>query len=218
MMETEQRQNKAVIIGSGLGGLLTAAQLAKDGWSVEVYERLALVGGRFANIEYNGYKLSTGALHMVPHGIKGPLATMLRELGADFDIVQSSPMALVRMPKDLSQTNYKDGFEDISHLDFKKHLTSKNKLMMVLLTLGFKVGLIRPTKIGFKTWYSKYVHDDRIDRCADSFSGWALSTVLRASCACCSPRCCSSIWLYLICIVVLHEKHGQASQRAYFNY
>ncbi|MBZ3935600.1 NAD(P)/FAD-dependent oxidoreductase [Methanimicrococcus blatticola] len=169
-------QKKAVVIGSGLGGLLTAAQLAKDGWSVEVYERLSLIGGRFANIEYNGYQMSTGALHMVPHGIKGPLATMLRELGADFDIVQSDPMAIVRMPKDLSQTNYKDGFEDISYLDFKKHLTSKNKVMMVLLTLGFKVGLIRPKKTGFKTWYSKYIQDDRIDRCADSFAGWALST------------------------------------------
>lgn len=173
---TEMEQKKAVVIGSGLGGLLTAAQLAKDGWSVEVYERLSLIGGRFANIEYNGYQMSTGALHMVPHGIKGPLATMLRELGADFDIVQSDPMAIVRMPKDLSQTNYKDGFEDISYLDFKKHLTSKNKVMMVLLTLGFKVGLIRPKKTGFKTWYSKYIQDDRIDRCADSFAGWALST------------------------------------------
>lgn len=172
----EPEQKKAVVIGSGLGGLLTAAQLAKDGWSVEVYERLSLIGGRFANIEYNGYQLSTGALHMVPHGTKGPLATMLRELGADFEIVQSDPMAIVRMPKDLSQTDYKNGFEDISYLDFKKHLTSKNKMMMVLLTLGFKVGLIRPKKTGFKTWYSKYIQDDRIDRCADSFSGWALST------------------------------------------
>ncbi|MDR2943668.1 MAG: NAD(P)/FAD-dependent oxidoreductase [Methanosarcinales archaeon] len=173
---TETKQKKAVVIGSGLGGLLAAAQLGKDGWSVEVYERLALVGGRFTNIEYGGYQLSTGALHMVPHGVKGPLATMLRELGADFEIVQSNPMALVRMPKDLSQTDYKNGFEDISHLDFKKHLTSKNKMMMILLTLGFKIGLIRPKKIGFKTWYSEYIRDDRIDRCADSFAGWALST------------------------------------------
>ena len=30
--------------------------------------------------------------------------------------------------------------------------------------------------MGFKTWYSKYITDDRIDRCADSFTGWALST------------------------------------------
>ena len=167
---------KAVIIGAGLGGLLTAAQLLRDGWSVDVYERLSLIGGRFANIEYKGCQLTTGALHMVPHGINGPLATMLRDLGANIEIVQSSPMAIVRMPKNPQDSDYKNGYEDISHLYFKKHLSFKNKLMMVLLTLGFRTGLIRPKDIGFKTWYSKYVRDDRIDRCADSFTGWALST------------------------------------------
>lgn len=167
---------KAVVIGSGLGGLLTAARLARDGWKVEVYERLALIGGRFANIEYNGYQLSTGALHMVPHGANGPLATLLRELGADVKIIQSDPMAIVRMPKNLEDDTYANGYEDISYLDFKKHLTAGNKIKMVLLTLGFKVGLIRPGKTGFKSWYSKYIRDDRIDRCADSFTGWALST------------------------------------------
>ena len=172
-----QTKKKAVVIGSGLGGLLTAAQLLKDGWDVEVYERLAIAGGRFANIEYKGYQLSTGALHMMPHGAGGPLAIMLRELGAEFEVVQSNPLATVRMPKKLDETDYSNGFEDISYLDYKKHLSAKNKLMMVLLTLGFKAGLIRSGKVGFKQWYSKYITDDRIDRCADSFTGWALSTM-----------------------------------------
>lgn len=170
------KKRKAVIVGSGLGGLLTAASLAKDGWQVDVYERLSLIGGRFANIEYKGYQLSTGALHMIPHGTNGPLATLLKELGAEFEIVPSSPMAIVRMPKNREEKSYKNGYEDIHHTEFKKHLTSKNKRMMILLTLGFKFGIIRPGKIGFKTWYSKYIQDDRIDRCADSFAGWALST------------------------------------------
>jgi hypothetical protein len=167
---------KAIIIGSGLGGLLTAANLAKDGWEVEIYERLKLIGGRFVNIEYKGYQLSTGALHMIPHGETGPLATMLKGLGADIKIIQSNPLAIVRMPKNLEEKSYKSGFEDISHVDFKKHLTSKNKFMMAWLTFCFKMGLSRPGSMGFKTWYSKYVKDDRIDRCADSFTGWALST------------------------------------------
>ncbi|MCL2862701.1 MAG: NAD(P)/FAD-dependent oxidoreductase [Methanimicrococcus sp.] len=173
----ERESKKAVVIGSGLGGLLTAARLSKDGWDVSVYERLSLIGGRFTNIEYKGYKLSTGALHMVPNGSKGPLATMLTGLGAEVTIVPSDPMAVVRMPKNLDEKNYKNGYEDIPYMDYKKHLTSKNKLMMVLLTFGFKSGIIRPKGIGFKTWYSKYIQDERIDRCADSFTGWALSTM-----------------------------------------
>ena len=173
----ENHGKKAIIIGSGLGGLLTAAQLLKDGWTVDVYERLAIIGGRFANIEYKGYQMSTGALHMMPHGEGGPLAIMLRELGAEFKVVQSEPRAMVRMAKNLDEKDYSNGYEDISHLDFKKHLTTKNKLMMVLLSIGFKAGILRAGKLGFKQWYSRYVKDDRIDRCADSFSGWALSTM-----------------------------------------
>ena len=177
MAEEIQSKKKAVVIGSGLGGLLTAAQLLKDGWDVEVYERLALPGGRFANIEYKGYQMSTGALHMMPHGAGGPLAIMLRELGAEFEVVQSNPLATVRMPKNLEDKDYSNGFEDISHVDYKNHLSAKNKMMMVLLTLGFKAGIIRSGNKGFKQWYSKYINDDRIDRCADSFTGWALSTM-----------------------------------------
>jgi len=131
--ETNIQKNgkKVIVIGSGLGGLLTAASLLKEGWEVDVYERLKLLGGRFANIEYKGYQLSTGALHMIPHGEKGPLATLLKELGADVKIVQSSPLAIVRMPKNLDEKTYKNGFEDISHVDFKKHLTARNKWMMM---------------------------------------------------------------------------------------
>ena len=128
--ETSMNGRKVIIIGSGLGGLLTAANLAKDGWEVDIYERLKIIGGRFTNMDYKGYQLSTGALHMIPHGGTGPLATMLKELGAEIKIMQSNPMAIVRMPKNLEEKSYKNGFEDISHVDFKKHLTSKNKFMM----------------------------------------------------------------------------------------
>ncbi|WNY25029.1 NAD(P)/FAD-dependent oxidoreductase [Methanolapillus millepedarum] len=166
----------AIVIGAGLGGLLAAAHLSKKGYQVDVYERLALIGGRFMNIEYQGYQLSTGALHMLPHGNSGPLANMLFALGADVTVIPSIPMATVRIPKNVNDTDYTNGFMDIPHVEFKKHLKAKNKLMMILLTFGYKARLIRPKNEKFKTWYSQYIQDDRIDRCADSFAGWALST------------------------------------------
>jgi phytoene dehydrogenase-like protein len=36
---------------------------------------------------------------------------------------------------------------------------------------------MNPKNINFKPWYSKYIRDDRLDRCADAFSGWSLSTM-----------------------------------------
>jgi phytoene dehydrogenase-like protein len=171
------KQKKAVIIGSGLGGLLTAAQLSKKGYHVDVYERLALIGGRFTNIEYQGYQMSTGALHMLPHGVNGPLALMLKELGIEVKIVPSVPMSTVRLPKNPNETDYKNGFIDIPYFEYKKHLTFKNKIIMAWLTFCYKTRLMNPKNTNFKPWYSKYIQDERLDRCADAFCGWSLSTM-----------------------------------------
>jgi len=76
------------IIGAGIGGLLAAALLTKEGKKVVVLERTSKVGGRFANIYREGFILSTGALHLLPHGSKGPFASILKELGIGFEIIE----------------------------------------------------------------------------------------------------------------------------------
>ncbi|MHB8598882.1 MAG: phytoene desaturase family protein [Ktedonobacteraceae bacterium] len=70
----------AIIIGAGLGGLLSAAQLLQRGKRVIVLERLPHSGGRFTAKTFQGVQLSTGAVHMLPFGSSGVLAKMLRRL------------------------------------------------------------------------------------------------------------------------------------------
>jgi len=70
----------AIIIGAGLGGLLSAAQLLKQGKHVVVIERLTHCGGRFTAKTFQGAQVSTGAVHMVPFGSSGVLSQMLQEL------------------------------------------------------------------------------------------------------------------------------------------
>ncbi|MDD5120567.1 MAG: phytoene desaturase family protein [Candidatus Omnitrophica bacterium] len=53
-------KKKIVIIGAGVGGLTSACRLAKDGYNVEVYEKLSRCGGRCNIIEDRGYKFDTG--------------------------------------------------------------------------------------------------------------------------------------------------------------
>lgn len=79
------------VIGAGLGGLLSASLLSEMGYRVEVFEKLPFLGGRFTNFNYRGYEISTGALHMIPHGSRGPLARMLKKAGAKVEIVDSKP-------------------------------------------------------------------------------------------------------------------------------
>ncbi|HLI05089.1 MAG TPA: NAD(P)/FAD-dependent oxidoreductase [Ktedonobacteraceae bacterium] len=76
-----QAQNyDAIIIGAGLGGLLSAAQLLQRGKRVLVLERLPHCGGRFTAKTFQGVQVSTGAVHMIPFGSSGVLSHMLRRL------------------------------------------------------------------------------------------------------------------------------------------
>ena len=155
---------KAVIIGAGLGGLLSGAKLSNAGYDVEVYERLPFTGGRFTNIEHKGFQLSTGALHMIPHGARGPLASLLRDVGADVTIVPSEPSSVIR----------NGSGDDIDFNDFRKEISfTKRVKLWTVLTYSLK---FKPKDdISFRDWILKYFDDDFLLKFADSFCGWALS-------------------------------------------
>ena len=82
-----------IVIGAGLGGLLSAAQFLRRGQRVAVIERLAHPGGRFTAKTFQGAQVSTGAVHMLPFGANGELAAMLRALGVPHAIHDSEVFA-----------------------------------------------------------------------------------------------------------------------------
>jgi phytoene dehydrogenase-like protein len=64
---TQNRQFEAIIVGASLGGLASAAILAKRGYKVCVVETLEHPGGRVGALEFNGYWIDFG--HRDGHGI-----------------------------------------------------------------------------------------------------------------------------------------------------
>jgi phytoene dehydrogenase-like protein/NAD-dependent dihydropyrimidine dehydrogenase PreA subunit len=50
-----------VVIGSGIGGLMTAVGLARAGKKVLVVEQLSFVGGKYTHLMYQGYAITTAA-------------------------------------------------------------------------------------------------------------------------------------------------------------
>lgn len=84
-----ERNVDVIVIGAGLGGLLSAAQFLRRGQRVVVIERLAHPGGRFTAKTFHGAQVSTGAVHMVPFGTNGELAAMLRMLAVPHRIHDS---------------------------------------------------------------------------------------------------------------------------------
>jgi phytoene dehydrogenase-like protein len=88
-----------VVVGAGIAGLLVAAYARRHGLRTLVVERRRIPGGRFSGELVEGAQLSTGALHLIPHGSRGPLARALRELGIEQPIVDSSVICSVWSPR-----------------------------------------------------------------------------------------------------------------------
>jgi phytoene dehydrogenase-like protein len=89
----DERDSDVIVIGAGLGGLLTAAQFLRRGQRVVVVERLAHPGGRFTAKTFQGAQVSTGAVHMLPFGSNGELAGMLRRLDVPHRVHDSEVFA-----------------------------------------------------------------------------------------------------------------------------
>ncbi len=74
-----------VIIGAGIGGLMAGAALARDGRRVGIFEKLSFIGGRYTEIDYNGYSVTTAAWTSL--GPKCNIGEFLQDVGAEVDYI-----------------------------------------------------------------------------------------------------------------------------------
>ncbi len=75
----------AVIVGAGIGGLLSASFLAKKGYTTCVLETLSFYGGKFTAFDYKGFQVPSGAFHLIPGGPQGGLGKCFTELGLNLE-------------------------------------------------------------------------------------------------------------------------------------
>ncbi len=157
----------AIVIGGGLGGLLAAAQLAKRGKSVLLLDRQERLGGRPTSHNRDGVHLSTGALHLLPHGSRGPLAQMLRELEVPHTIVDVDAFAsfhvggkqvVCRQPQDVLQV-----------------FSLVERMQLAAMVASGKMTKSQPEQVSLKEWVSQFTRSQRVHACLDRFSQFALS-------------------------------------------
>ncbi|HEY9077751.1 MAG TPA: FAD-dependent oxidoreductase [Anaerolineaceae bacterium] len=55
------RSYDVIVIGAGIGGLMTAAGLSKAGKKVALFEQMSFIGGKYTHRVYRGYAISTAA-------------------------------------------------------------------------------------------------------------------------------------------------------------
>ncbi len=70
----------AIIIGSGIGGLVTASQLALKGAKTLVLERYTIPGGSSGAFKRNGFTFDVGASMIFGFGEKGHTNLLTRAL------------------------------------------------------------------------------------------------------------------------------------------
>ncbi|MDJ0531020.1 MAG: carotene isomerase [Xenococcaceae cyanobacterium MO_207.B15] len=79
---TTRRDYDVIVIGSGIGGLVTATQLAAKGAKVLVLERYIIPGGSAGYFEREGYKFDVGASMIFGFGEKGTTNLLTKALAA----------------------------------------------------------------------------------------------------------------------------------------
>ncbi len=145
-----------IVIGGGVGGLLMAALSP----NVTLFEK-SEIGGRFRNIPYKGFQLTTGALHMVPHGSKGPLAQLLQKAGADCTIVDSHPIATFYYDKEY---RFREVLKIVGSFE-------KMRLYAMILEMASRRGGTTP----FSEYLEKRTDNDFVKKGFRSLCIWSLS-------------------------------------------
>ncbi|HKT71665.1 MAG TPA: FAD-dependent oxidoreductase [Steroidobacteraceae bacterium] len=72
-----------VVLGSGMGGMCSAARLAHAGFKTLLVERLAFIGGRSSSLDYKGYTKTTGAIIISANSV---IEDTFRDVGAEFNV------------------------------------------------------------------------------------------------------------------------------------
>ncbi len=89
---------RVVVIGAGIGGLTSAAYLAKSGWDVTVLEAHTLPGGCASSFYHQGYQFDAGATLAAGFYPEGPMDLVGKSVGINnWPIVPSDPAIVVHL-------------------------------------------------------------------------------------------------------------------------
>jgi phytoene desaturase len=130
----------ALVIGAGLGGIVTAARLARAGFSVKVLEKQAAPGGRCSQLIREGHRFDIGAtLFLMPE----VLAETYNALGENMD----DHLQLHRI-----DPTYRIRFEDDTQLSLTSNLNAMETQLEAIEPGSFG-GLLRYLAEGYESYH-----------------------------------------------------------------
>lgn len=118
----ERSNYDAIVIGSGIGGLVAATQLAVKGAKVLVLEKYVIPGGSSGYYERDGYTFDVGSSVMFGFSDKGNLNLITRALaavGCEMEVIPDPTTVHFHLPNDLSVQVHREYIDFISELAAK---------------------------------------------------------------------------------------------------
>ncbi|KAF9664838.1 hypothetical protein SADUNF_Sadunf16G0059600 [Salix dunnii] len=112
----------AIVIGSGIGGLVAATQLAVKGAKVLVLEKYVIPGGSSGYYERDGYTFDVGSSVMFGFSDKGNLNLITQALtavGCEMEVIPDPTTVHFHLPNDLSVQVHREYIDFISELAAK---------------------------------------------------------------------------------------------------
>lgn len=109
-------KNKIIIIGSGFGGLASAALLAKDGYEVTVIEKNEQPGGRASTLKEKGFRFDMGpSWYMMPEVFDRYFQEFGRKTSDYYKLISLKPQ-------------YRVFFGDKTHIDITGSIVEDKKM------------------------------------------------------------------------------------------
>ncbi len=100
-MQINPGKPKVIIVGAGIGGIATAARLARHGCQVTVLEKCEIPGGRCSQMSVDGYTFDTGAtLFLLPDLYAQTFAALGERLQDHLDLRRVDPTYQLTFPDD----------------------------------------------------------------------------------------------------------------------
>ncbi|NVM01206.1 MAG: NAD(P)/FAD-dependent oxidoreductase [Candidatus Helarchaeota archaeon] len=167
----------AVIVGAGIGGLMTAAGLLHTGKrKILVLEKGTFIGGKYTELDYKGYKITTGSWTSI--GKKSNIGRFCQEVGANVKYITLRQMKKKGIGHGLfSKLRYTDGNEYSPTSTQKSPFTGKEEeewtMMLMGLTAKKLEGIDRSKNVSVRQYGENFTKSEDIMRIMDSLIGTA---------------------------------------------
>ncbi|MBT3311053.1 MAG: NAD(P)/FAD-dependent oxidoreductase [Desulfobacterales bacterium] len=148
-----------LIIGSGVGGICSAARLIKKGLKVTIVEQLPYLGGRCSTREYKGHKTTTGGI-ILPLGGGSTFQEAFDMLGAEFNMRpiggKDKGGTLYRLPDRTYEMTPKNGLRGLLQFCLNDDEAGNELYSHFKRALHWSEPLYNIT---FSEWLSQYSHN-----------------------------------------------------------